>query len=96
LSEFCEREPYEFLHPRGDFLTRSTFTTPTGNWSALIKFLVNVANRSALLATLDAADCGVGDAVQGIFARPEFTVSVLKAELDLAVVSVAELRPPLD
>ena len=34
--------------------------------------------------------------MQGIFARPEFTVSVLKAELDLVVVSVAELRPPLD
>jgi len=60
----------------------------------------NVANRSAFLAALDAADCGVGDAVQDIFVRPEFTVSALKAELDLVLVSVAELgvtidRPPL-
>ena len=53
--------------------------------------LGTVENKSALLAALDAAGCGIGNAAQDIFARPGFTLSRSKAELDLVVVSVVEL-----
>jgi hypothetical protein len=53
--------------------------------------LGTVENKSALLAALEAAGCGIGNAAQDIFARPGFTLSRSKAELDLAVVSVVEL-----
>jgi len=50
-----------------------------------------VENKSALLAALDAAGCGIGNVAQDIFARPGFTLSRSKAELNLVVVSVVEL-----
>ena len=50
-----------------------------------------VENKSALLAALDAAGCGIVNVAQDIFARPGFTPSRSKAELDLVVVSVVEL-----
>jgi hypothetical protein len=50
-----------------------------------------VENKSALLAALEAAGCGIGNAAQDIFARPGFALSHSKAELDLVVVSVVEL-----
>jgi hypothetical protein len=53
--------------------------------------LGTVENKSALLAALDAAGCGIGNAAQDIFARPGFTLSRSRAELDLVVVSVVEL-----
>jgi hypothetical protein len=53
--------------------------------------LGTVENKSALLAALEAAWCGIGNAAQDIFARPGFTLSRSRAELDLVVVSVVEL-----
>ena len=53
--------------------------------------LGTVENKSALLAALDAAWCGIGNAAQDIFARPGFTLSRSKTKLDLVVVSVVEL-----
>ncbi len=45
----------------------------------------------AVQNSLDAADCGVGDLAEGILARPAFTLSPAKLDMDLVVLSVGQL-----
>jgi hypothetical protein len=49
------------------------------------------ANSFALRNALDAAGCGVGDSAGEILARPAFTLSATKTDVELVAVSVAEL-----
>ena len=49
------------------------------------------ANSFALRNALDAADCGIGDLAEEILARPAFTLAATKTDVDLVVVSAAEL-----
>ena len=49
------------------------------------------ANIFALLGALDAAGCSLGDAAAQIVARPAFTLSSTRMEVELVAVSVAEL-----
>jgi hypothetical protein len=49
------------------------------------------ANSFALRNALDAAQCGIGGLAEEILARPAFTLASTKTDLDLVVVSVAEL-----
>ena len=48
-------------------------------------------NSFALRNALDAADCGIGDLAEEALARPEFKLASIKTEVDLVVVSPAEL-----
>jgi len=58
-------------------------------WKAIK--LGDFANSFALRNALDAADCGVGDLAEEILARPAFTLAAAKTDVDLVVVSAAEL-----
>jgi hypothetical protein len=49
------------------------------------------ANSFALRNALDAAGCGTGDQAEEILARPAFTVSATKTDVELVAVSAAEL-----
>jgi hypothetical protein len=49
------------------------------------------ANSLALRGALDAASCGIRDSAAEILARPSFTLSAAKTDVELIVVSVAEL-----
>ncbi len=49
------------------------------------------ANSFALRNALDAAGCGIGDRAEEILARPAFTVSATKTDVELVAVSAAEL-----
>jgi hypothetical protein len=49
------------------------------------------ANSFALRNALDAAGCGIGDQAEEILARPAFTVSAAKTDVELVAVSAAEL-----
>ena len=49
------------------------------------------ANFSALSRALDAAGCGIGNAAAEILARPAFTLSAIKTNVELLAVSAAEL-----
>jgi hypothetical protein len=49
------------------------------------------ANSLALRNALDAAGCGIGDQAEEILARPAFTVSATKTDVELVAVSAAEL-----
>lgn len=49
------------------------------------------ANSFALRNALDAAGCGIGDLAEEILARPAFTLASTKTDVDLVVVSAAEL-----
>jgi hypothetical protein len=49
------------------------------------------ANSFALLNALDAAGCGIGGSAEEILARPAFTVSATKTNVELIAVSAAEL-----
>jgi hypothetical protein len=49
------------------------------------------ANSFALLNALDAAGCAIGDSAEEILARPAFTVSTTKTDVELLAVSAAEL-----
>jgi len=49
------------------------------------------ANSFALRNALDAAGCGIGDSAEEILARPAFTVSATKTDVELIAVSAAEL-----
>jgi len=49
------------------------------------------ANSFALRNALDAAGCGIGDSAGEILARPAFTVSATKTDVELMAVSAAEL-----
>jgi hypothetical protein len=48
-------------------------------------------NSFALLDALNAAGCVIGDSAEEILARPAFTVSATKANVELLAVSAAEL-----
>jgi len=48
-------------------------------------------NSFALHNALDAAGCGIGDQAEEILARPAFTVSATKTDVELVAVSAAEL-----
>ena len=58
-------------------------------WKAIR--LGDFANSFALRNALDAADCGIGDLAEEILARPAFTLAATKTDVDLVVVSAAEL-----
>ena len=49
------------------------------------------ANSFALRNALDAAGCGIGDSAEEILARPAFTLSATKTDVQLIAVSAAEL-----
>jgi hypothetical protein len=49
------------------------------------------ANSFALRNALDAAGCGMGGSAEEILARPAFTVSATKTDVELLTVSAAEL-----
>ena len=49
------------------------------------------ANSFALRNALDAADCDIGDLAEEILARPAFTLASTKTDVDLVVVSGAQL-----
>jgi len=50
-----------------------------------------LTNSFALLNALDAAGCGIGGSAEEILARPAFTVSATKTNVELIAVSAAEL-----
>src|SRR5215831_698197 len=58
-------------------------------WKAI--GLGDFANSFALRNALDAADCGVGDLAEEALARPAFTLASTKTDVDLVIVSAAEL-----
>ena len=49
------------------------------------------ANSFALRNALDAAGCGIGDLAKEILARPAFTLSTTRTDVELIAVSAAEL-----
>lgn len=49
------------------------------------------ANSSTLRNALDAAGCGIGDSAGEILARPAFTLSATRTNVELIAVSAAEL-----
>ena len=49
------------------------------------------ANKWDLHRALDAANCGIGDSAEDMFAQREFLVSATKIETDLVSVSLAQL-----
>jgi hypothetical protein len=49
------------------------------------------ANSFALHGALAAAGCGIGDLAEEILARPAFTLSATKTEVELVAVSASEL-----
>jgi hypothetical protein len=52
------------------------------------------ADSLALRNALDAAGCGIGDSAEEILARPAFTLSTTKTDVELIAVSVTELGFP--
>jgi hypothetical protein len=50
-----------------------------------------VANKWDLHRALDAANCGIGDSAEDMFAQPQFFVSPTKTETDVVCVSLAQL-----
>jgi hypothetical protein len=66
---------------------RSAVAVPVWKTIAVGRF----ANSLALNNALDAAGCSIGSSAGEILARPAFTVSAAKAEVELFVVSAAEL-----
>ncbi|MFG3597808.1 hypothetical protein [Bradyrhizobium sp. RDI18] len=68
-------------------LVKSAFAVPV--WKTIT--IGTFANSFALLNALDAAGCGIGDLAGEILARPAFTVSTTKTNVELFAVSAAEL-----
>jgi hypothetical protein len=66
---------------------RSAAAVPVWKTITVGKF----ANSFALINALDAAGCSIGDSAGEILARPAFTLSATKADLELFSVSAAEL-----
>ncbi|MGB8244888.1 MAG: hypothetical protein WCF76_13505 [Pseudolabrys sp.] len=54
------------------------------------------ANTFALRNALDAAGCGIGDLAEQILARPAFPMNPAEVDVDLVVVSAAELGTPTE
>jgi hypothetical protein len=71
---------------------RSAAAVPVWKTITLGKF----ASSFALIDALDAAGCSIGGAAGEILARPTFTLSTTKIDLELFVVSVAELGVQAD
>lgn len=67
--------------PRGGAALRVWKTITLGEYT----------NSFALRNALDAANCGIGDLAGEILARPAFTLASTKTDVDLVVVSAAEL-----
>ena len=53
-------------------------------------------NSFALRNALDAAGCDIGDLAEEILARPAFTLTSTKMDVDLVVLSAAELGVSID
>ncbi|WP_213289084.1 hypothetical protein [Bradyrhizobium sp. sGM-13] len=68
-------------------LVRSAFAAPV--WKTIT--IGTFANSFALLNALDAAGCGIGGLAGEILARPAFTVSTTRTNVELFAVSAAEL-----
>jgi hypothetical protein len=66
-----------------------TVATALPVWKTIT--LGEFANSFVLRNALDAADCAIGDLAEEILARPAFTLVSTKTDVDLVVVSVAEL-----
>jgi hypothetical protein len=66
---------------------RSAAAVPVWKTITIGKF----ANSFALIDALDAAGCSIGGSAGEILARPAFTLSVSKADVELFAVSAAEL-----
>jgi hypothetical protein len=66
---------------------RSAVAVPVWKTITVGKF----ASSSALSGALDAAGCSIGNSAEEILARPAFTVSATKTEVELFAVSAAEL-----
>ena len=68
-------------------LVRSAVTVPV--WKTIT--VGTFANSFALRNALDAAGCGNGNSAEEILARPAFTLSATKTDVELFAVSAAEL-----
>jgi hypothetical protein len=66
---------------------KSAFAVPA--WRTIT--VGTFANSFALLTALDAAGCSIGGSAEEILARPAFTVRTIKTNVDLFVLSAAEL-----
>jgi hypothetical protein len=66
---------------------RSAVAVPV--WKAIT--VGTFANSIALRNALDAAGCGIGNSAAEILARPAFTLSATKTDVELFAVSAAEL-----
>jgi len=66
---------------------RSAAAVPV--WKTIM--LGTFANSFALIGALDAAGCSIGDSAGEILARPAFTLSATKADVELFAVSAGEL-----
>jgi hypothetical protein len=66
---------------------KSAFAVPV--WRTIT--VGTFANSFALLNALDAAGCGIGGSAEEILARPAFTVTPTKTNVELFAVSAAEL-----
>ena len=67
--------------PRGGAALRVWKTITLGEYT----------NSFALRNALDVANCGIGDLAEEILARPAFTLASTKTDVDLVVISAAEL-----
>jgi hypothetical protein len=68
-------------------LVRSAAAVPV--WKTIT--VGTFANSFALINALNAAGCGIGNSAGEILARPAFTLSVSKTDVELLAVSAAEL-----
>jgi uncharacterized protein YjiS (DUF1127 family) len=68
-------------------LVRSAAAVPV--WKTIT--VGTFANSFALSNALDAAGCGIGNSAGEILARPAFTLSAIKTNVELLAVSAAEL-----
>jgi hypothetical protein len=68
-------------------LVRSAVAVPVWKTIAVGTF----ANSIALSNALNAAGCGIGESAAEILARPAFTLSITKTDVELIAVSAAEL-----
>jgi hypothetical protein len=68
-------------------LVKSAVAVPVWKTITVGTFATSFALRNAL----DAAGCGIGDSAEEILARPAFTLSHTKTDVELIAVSAAEL-----
>ena len=75
------------LAVRPPVLVKSAVSVPA--WKTIT--IGTFANSFALLNALDAAGCAIGDSAEEVLARPAFTVSTTKTDVELVALSAAEL-----